>query len=467
MATRSTCTTMASHKKPLAQPPEPPPPPGPPPPPPPGLLPPRSAAPPASASATASAAASAASAAAVAVPASAVSDPTQGFSGSTSVLGIGAEGLGAGLPSRSGASVEEPVEESGASQAKAAAKAALDLRAAISPEVATSTREMATSISPESSTLEMATSPEPSTREMATSSASACTGGGGVEAGGASALCATGTGTSGSGTTSVGSVGSRHLVADAPRAAREGLHAADPRVVPAEWTPEARAWAGGWAEERCAVCSVRWAVRGGWAAGGGPRGVRDAWRVAWRVGGRVGPRGRRNEGRCERLGGGWTAGGGPCAVGGEWCGTWRVARGAGFQRRGHPWIPHTCSTSPLSYFTTGANLTRLVTAVRPSAARLALRLTDGLTNAICPLAAPLAALWPPIGRLPPSSGWLDIGGQSEANRSISSAGSDLMKTCLLAALPSAAGGVRISSILKERRCRPAVAYWRKVTRSLR
>ena len=72
--------------------------------------------------------------------------------------------------------------------------------------------------------------------------------------------------------------------------------------------------------------------------------------------------------------------------------------------------------------------TRLVPPVCPSGACLVLRLTNGRANAACPL----AASWPPIG----SSGLVDIGGQSEANRCVSSAGSNLMKTSVLAAPPT-------------------------------
>jgi hypothetical protein len=130
---------MTSHLKPLAPPPPPPPPR-------------RSAPPPGSASATASvsgapASGAAASAAALASSASAGSEQQTGFSagsaGSARFVRFGAEGRGASA---------EGWRE------KAASKAALDLRARIPPE--------------------------PSARESATSSAPACAGGGGAEAGG-------------------------------------------------------------------------------------------------------------------------------------------------------------------------------------------------------------------------------------------------------------------------------------------
>ena len=299
---------------------------------------------------------------------------------SARVLEIGAEGFGVELASRPGASAS--VEEW---QEKAAAKAALDLRAAISPE--------------------------PSTRETATSSASACAGGGGTAAGGASSLCRS---TSGS-ATSVGSAGPA-----SPSFRRGGGFSAallrTRRVRPGK------------------ICTLQI----------------PAW---FQLSGHLRRAGGRNAPRERRIG---SVGGGRWVDGGWWAvvrgmvrgvvrGAWRVARGEGFQRRGHPWMPQTCSTSPSSYCVTGANLTRLVTPVCPSAARLVLR----LTNAVCPLAAP----WPPIGRL---AGLFDMGGQSEANRSSSSAGSDLMTTPVLVALPSAARGDRISSILKDG-CREARA----------
>lgn len=95
-----------------------------------------------------------------------------------------------------------------------------------------------------------------------------------------------------------------------------------------------------------AVCG-RWAMGNGWAAAGdGPRGGRWAW----------------------------------CAVRSVGRGAWGVGWGSNGGR--HPLIPHKCSTSPSSSGATGANFTRLVTAVCPSGgSRLMLMLMGGLVTA--------------------------------------------------------------------------------------
>ena len=90
----------------------------------------------------------------------------------------------------------------------------------------------------------------------------------------------------------------------------------------------------------------------------------------WAMGGR-----RRVMGRV--VGGGH---GVRCVVLGVGRGVWGVGRGSNGGR--HPLIPHKCSTSPSSSGATGANFTRLVTAVCPSGgSRLMLMLMGGLVTA--------------------------------------------------------------------------------------